>query len=54
MKPISEKKETFFTLSQDPVSPESEDLAELKTTLELMQDALDKAIIDFEQIDSSR
>ena len=42
-----------FTLSQDPVSPEAEDLAQLKTNLELMQDALDKAILDFEQIDSS-
>lgn len=37
-------------LSTDPVSPESEDLAQLKTTLELMQEALNDGIIDFEQI----
>lgn len=37
-------------LSRDPVSPESEDLAQLKTTLELMQEALNDGIIDFEQI----
>ena len=42
------------SLSEDPVSPESEDLPQLKTALELMQEALDEAIIDFEQIDSSR
>ena len=41
------------SLSEDPVSPESEDSAQLKTALELMQDALDEAIIDFEQINSS-
>lgn len=39
-------------LSTDPVSPESEDLAQLKTTLELMQEALDDGILDFEQIHS--
>ncbi|HEU4510851.1 MAG TPA: hypothetical protein VFR78_21650 [Pyrinomonadaceae bacterium] len=40
----------IFTLSTDPVSPESEDLAQLKTTLELMQEALSDGIIDFEQV----
>ena len=41
------------SLSEDPVSPESEDLPQLKTALELMQEALDEAIIDFEQVNSS-
>lgn len=38
------------SLSEDPVSPESEDLAQLKTALELMQETLNEDIIDFEQL----
>ena len=35
--------------SQDPVSPEAEDLAQLKTTLELMLEATDKDILDLDE-----
>jgi hypothetical protein len=40
------------SLTIDPVSNVYEDLEELKTNLEFMMDALEKSVVDFEQIDS--
>lgn len=39
------------SLSVGPVSPAYEELTELKTTLELMLEAVDQGILDFEEID---
>ena len=39
------------SLSIEPVSNVYDDLKELKTNLELMMDALEEGVIDFEQID---
>ena len=42
-----------YMVTVDPVSPVGEDLDQLKTTLELMLEALDDGVLDFDQIGSS-
>ena len=38
------------SLSIEPVSPTAEDVAELKTNLTLMTEALEDTVVDFDQI----
>lgn len=38
------------SLSMEPVSPTYEDVAQLKTNLTLMIDALEETVLDFDQI----
>ena len=40
------------SLTLDPVSPSSEDPATLKERLELMLEAFDKSVVEFDQVNS--